>query len=130
MVSFSELIKKARTDSPKVTRKAVLETAVGIVGRQGHFSGQLRASTNVALNKPDLSQIDVANYQRNAITNTKSSARARFKLVLESFKNGDVVFISNNKDYATYDEFKNGRLAFEGGKDLFQSTLNKAVASK
>jgi hypothetical protein len=46
---------------------------------------------------------------------------------MTAFKLGDAVFISNNKDYAVYDEYKHGRLAFEGGADAFQSKLDKAM---
>lgn len=112
---------------PGAIKGAVLDTGVGIVQTQGVFSGQLRASTNVNLNSPDLNQITVANYVRNAITRTSDSAKGVFKLRLLNYKPGDEIWITNNKDYAGYDEYKHGRLSFNTGKALFQSRLDKAA---
>ena len=120
------LIKKIRPRLEKKVKKAVPDVVGLIANRQGKFSGQLRASNNVGLGSADLSKVEVVNYVADAISGTTLIARSNAKAVIQAFKLGQNVVISNNHDYAIYDEFKHGRLAYEGGKDAAKSILDRS----
>jgi len=107
--------------------KEVAPKAVKLIAeRQGKFSGQLRASNNLAIDKPNLSKVTVANYVRDAIQGTRALAFHNAKRDVKPFKFGQDVHLTNNQDYAIYDEYKHGRLAYEGATDYLPEAIERA----
>jgi len=119
-MNFMQAFDETFEEVEEVVKEPVVRMVGVITSRQGHFSGQLRASNNVGLNNPDLSIVEVANYRRNAIGRTTDLAKAHARSVLRAFKMGDAIIVSNNQPYAIHDEFRNGRLAYEIGADSFE----------
>ena len=125
MANLSSVLKtKIKLRAEKKVKTVVPKIVTVITKRQGKFSGELRASNNVAINAPDLSKVMVANYVKDAIGGTVNLATRNAVLGVAPFKLGDKVFISNNQEHAIYDEFKHGRLGYEGGKNAAQGLLD------
>ncbi len=127
MNELSVLIQKTRKVIPDGIAKAIEITAVAVVDESPKFSGQLRASTNIGFNSPDNSVVLVTNYVRNAIQGTRSAARARFRSVITGYKPGDVVYISNNLDYAAAQEYYYRNLMFTQAAKRFNAALDAGI---
>lgn len=127
MNELSALIEKSRNKIPNAIKTAVVDTAVAVVKESPYFSGQLKASTNISFNNPDLSVVTAENYEYGAIQATDSSAENTFNSVIGGYKLGDTVFISNDQDYAAIQEYKRGHLMFSKAAKGFQMTLDRAV---
>ena len=110
-------------------KESVPNTVRTIASRQGKFSGQLRASNNVGINTTDESVINVDNYIKDAISGTTDLAKRNAQAVMTAFRLGQHVIISNNHEYAVYDEYKHGRMAYEGGSDQYQAELDRAIVT-
>ena len=123
-MNLSQAIKKTVKTVEKKVVNAV-PSGVGVIANaQGKFSGQLRASNNVALNGADLSIVEVANYERNAISGTRSLAVKNAKVGISGFRLGDTVNISNNQPYSVNDEYEYGRYGYEKGKRYLKGALS------
>lgn len=131
MTDLSTILKKVvKKDMESVTSTTVVNSVEIIVGRQGKYSGQLRASNNVSFGSPDLSKITVANYQANAISGEQQLTINVAKEKMKSFKLGYEIHISNNQDYVWDDEVRPGRLAYHGAANMLKDNLRRAIASK
>ena len=128
MVNLSSILKAVVREDIEEGIKASAVDSVGLIaGRQGKFSGELRASNNIGVNSPDLSSITVANYIKDAISGTQELAVANARQVVQKFKLGDSLHLTNSKDHAKYDEYRWGRLAYTSTADVFQNTLDKNI---
>ena len=123
MNDLSEKIQKIKDRLKNSVRRAVVSTGVDIVANTPKYSGQLRASTNISLNSPDLSIVEVANYEFNAIQGTGAAAKRSFEQVASYFKPGDTIHITNNQPYAKSQEYEYGHMMFNKGAANFPSKL-------
>ena len=130
MASLITALDEIKQEIEAGIRSAASETVGSIASRQGKFSGQLRASNNLGVNAPDLSEITVSNYVRNSISGTASLAKSNADRAASGFKLGGSLHLSNAKDYAVFDEYKHGRLAYESGADEFPNVLRNNVVFK
>ena len=127
MNELSVLIEEARDIIPEAIKSAAEKTANTAVGYLPKFSGQLRMSTNIGFNEPDLSIAIAALYVRNFFTGTRADAARRFASTSQGYMPGDTIFISNNQPYASDQEWNAGHLAFTRAAAEFQSDLDEAL---
>lgn len=127
MNELSALIQKTRKVIPEGMLAAIVTAATEVVEESPKFSGQLRASTNIGFNSPDLSVVLVDNYVYNAISATASSASKRFSIQIKQYKPGDTIYISNNLPYADVQEFKYGNLMFTAAALRFSFALDAGI---
>lgn len=127
MNELSRLIQEARDAIPEGIKGAIEKAANTAVGYQPKFSGQLRMSTNIGINSPDLSIAVAGMYVRDYFKGTRAAAAGRFAASVERYKPGDTVYISNNQPYAAEQEHEAGHLAFTRAAAEFQSDLDSSI---
>ena len=127
MNELSILISKARKVIPEAIKQASVGAVHDVVNESPIYSGQLRASTRLGLNSPDLNKVMAPVYFQGAISNPEEISKGRAAAVVERYKAGDTIYISNDQDYAATQNYEYGHLMFEKAAARFPATLDAAV---
>lgn len=127
MNELSVLLQKTRKVIPEGIKRASVMAVEDVVDESPIFSGQLRASTRIGLNAPDLNKVMAPVYFQGAISNPEGISKGRAAAAIARYRAGDTVYISNDQDYATVQEYERGHLMFNKAAARFARNLDDAI---
>ena len=126
-MNHDEFIARAKKQLVDVAQKSAFYSADRVPKRTRKYSGQARASTNMAIGGPDTSVVLAANYEQNAIQGELGLATAKFKSVSSQIRLGDMVYVTNSLDYIRVVEYKYGDMMFTHAIKSWGTDVARAV---
>jgi|GEM_PF-5909786 len=127
MNELSVLISKTRDVIPEAIQQASVSTVGVVVDASPKFSGQLRASTRLGFNSPDLTVVIAPVYAFGAVSGAEQISKGRAAAVASRYKQGDTIYISNDLPYAWTQEREAGHLMFAKAAAAFPQLLDEAI---
>lgn len=127
MPSVDEVFNRHMKLFEKLAEISSSASAIGVVDDTPKFSGQARASVNYSIGKINKNVVIVANYQKNAIIGTRSTARSLFKNTSKKLKLGQTVFITSSISYAATIEYVYGYRPFGKAIQSWEQLVNEVV---
>ena len=110
-----------------IAKLSTADSSFQVVDDTPKFSGQARASVNYSIGGIDYSFVTVENYERDAISNTKESARSEFIFKSSFLKLGNIIFVTSSIPYVADIEYAYGYRPFGKAIQSWQQTVNDAV---
>lgn len=118
-IDIDKFIKKAGKQADRFLLEFTQDLAESVVMKTPVDTGFLRSSWTARLNEPDQAVTGITGSESQATQHSMN----KISLNLSNVKGGDIIYISNNANYAAYVEFGTSQFA---GRNFVRSTVSNA----